>query len=112
VVLVVFVFVSTLMGRPPLVVRFLSRIVLIPIVAGLSYEFLKLIARHYRSNALLRALAAPGLALQRLTTREPDLDMLEAGIRALEELLRLDALPAQEDATSHQASEGDSSREG
>ncbi len=112
VVLVVFVFVSTLMGRPPLVVRFLSRIVLIPVVAGLSYEFLKLIARHYRSNVLLRALAAPGLALQRLTTREPDLDMVEVGIRALEELLRLDALPAQEDATSHQASEGDSSREG
>ncbi|GAG06493.1 unnamed protein product, partial [marine sediment metagenome] len=46
------------------------------------------------------------------TTREPDEDMLEVGIRALEELLRLDALPAQEDATSHQASEGDSSREG
>ncbi len=112
VVLVVFVFVSTLMGRPPLVVRLLSRIVLIPIVAGLSYEFLKLIARHYRSNVLLRALAAPGLALQHLTTREPDLHMLEVGIRALEELLRLDALPAQEDATSHQASEGDSSREG
>lgn len=112
VVLVVFVFVSTLMGRPPLVVRFLSRIVLIPVVAGVSYEFLKLIARHYRSNLLLRALAAPGLALQRLTTREPDLDMVEVGIRALEELLRLDALPAQEDATSHQASEGDSSREG
>jgi len=106
------VFVSTLMGRPPLVVRLVSRIVLIPIVAGLSYEFLKLVGRHYRSNVLLRALAAPGLALQRLTTREPDLDMLEVGIRALEELLRFDALPAQEDAASHQASGGDSSREG
>ena len=95
-VVVIFVFVSTLLGRPPLVLRLLSRIVLIPVVAGLSYEFLRLVARYHRRSTLARALAAPGLALQRLTTREPDLEMLEVGIRALAEVLRAEGLPVQE----------------
>jgi len=95
IVLLVFVFTSTLLGKPPLLLRLLSRIVLIPLVACLSYELLRLMARHRESSALVRILAAPGLALQRLTTREPDLDMLEVAIRALQEVLRAEGLPLQ-----------------
>lgn len=95
VVLVIFVLIAALIGRPPIILRLLSRIVLIPIVAGLSYEFLRLTARYHGSNLLFRVLAAPGLALQRLTTREPDLDMLEVSIRALQEVLRSEGLPMQ-----------------
>ncbi|RQW87428.1 MAG: DUF1385 domain-containing protein [Geobacter sp.] len=63
-----------------------SRIVLLPVIAGLSYELLKLSAKHEKSR-LVRMLIAPGLALQRLTTREPDDSQLEVAIRSLEEAL-------------------------
>jgi uncharacterized protein YqhQ len=87
IVLVLFVLLSLIMGRPPFWLRLLSRIVLIPIVAGISYELLKLSARYYERSALVRALLAPNLALQSLTTREPDEAMLEVAIRALKEIL-------------------------
>jgi len=92
VVLVLFVLLATLMGRPPFLQRLLSRIVLLPIVAGISYELLRLSSKYYETSALLRALTAPGLALQRLTTREPDPAMLEVSIAALKAIL-----PPQED---------------
>lgn len=92
IVLIVFVLISTVMGRPPLALRLLSRIVLIPIVAGISYEVMKLAARYYERSALVRALIAPGLALQRLTTREPDESMLEVSIQALQEVLDSEGL--------------------
>lgn len=86
-VMVIFVLVTTVFGRPPLVWRLLSRILLIPVVTGISYEFMKLTAKYYERSKLVRALSAPGLALQRLTTREPDLDMLEVSISALRIIL-------------------------
>ena len=91
-VLVIFVVIATLMGRPPLAVRLASRLVLIPIVAGIAYEIIKLSARYYQRSALVRALMAPGLALQQLTTREPTLDMLEVAIRSLEYVLEAEGL--------------------
>jgi len=63
-----------------------SRIVLLPVIAGLSYELLKLSAK-YEKSRLMGLLIAPGLALQRLTTREPDDDQLEVAIRSLDEAL-------------------------
>ena len=96
IVLVIFVLIATLMGRPPLAVRLLSRLVLIPVVAGISYEFIKLVAKYYDRSALVRALAAPGLALQHLTTREPDLDMLEVSIQSLKEVLHSEGLLEEE----------------
>jgi uncharacterized protein YqhQ len=63
-----------------------SRVVLLPVIAGLSYELLKLSAKHEKSR-LVRMLIGPGLALQRLTTREPDEGQLEVAIRSLEEAL-------------------------
>lgn len=97
IVLLIFVVIATIMGRPPLLLRLLSRIALIPIVAGVSYELLRLSARFYERSALVRVLFAPGLALQRLTTREPDTDMLEVSITALKEILHSEGLLEKED---------------
>jgi len=73
--------------RPPsLLWRLVSRIVLLPVIAGISYEFIRLTAR-FADQAWVRALAAPNLALQRLTTREPDDGMLEVAIAALKAVL-------------------------
>lgn len=90
VVMVLSIVLFSLLGRPPMEWRILSRVVLIPVIAGVAYEFLKFTAARY-SNPVIRWLAAPGLALQRLTTREPDESMLEVGMAALKEVIRLDA---------------------
>lgn len=74
-----------------LVLRFVTRILLVPIVAGISYEVLRFSTAH-QSNPLMRALIAPGLALQKLTTREPDDSMLECAIAALKPVLAADGL--------------------
>ena len=91
-VLIVFVLVATLMGRPPLLLRLASRVLLIPIVAGISYELLKVSARFYGRSGLVRLLMAPGLILQRLTTREPEPAMLEVSIAALRQVLESEGL--------------------
>ncbi len=90
VVMVLFVLITVLLGRPPLWLRLLSRIVLIPVVAGISYEWLKFSASHY-DHPIVRAMAAPGLAIQRFSTREPEDDMVEVAIVALREVMAADA---------------------
>lgn len=92
IVLVIFVVIATLMGRPPLAIRLLSRIVLIPVVAGIAYELMKLGAKYYDRSAVVRWLLTPGLALQRLTTREPEPDMIQVSINALQEVLHSEGL--------------------
>ena len=67
----------------PFPLLFLSRIILIPVIAGVSYELVRFGASHY-GNRLVRALYAPGLWLQALTTRAPDHGMLEVSIASLE----------------------------
>lgn len=86
IVMVISIFVFALVGDPALWVKIVSRIVLIPIIAGIAYEFLKFSAAH-QDNPIIKILIAPGLALQGLTTREPDLSMLEVSIAALKKLL-------------------------
>jgi uncharacterized protein YqhQ len=90
IVLVLFVLLSSLLGRPPLVWRLLSRLVLVPLVAALAYEFIKFTARH-DGHFLIRLLTAPGLWLQRLTTQEPEDSMLEVSIAALQRVLAEDS---------------------
>ncbi len=85
-VMVISILVFSLLGRPPLPLRILSRIVLIPVVAGLAYEWIKFTNRH-RTNPIIRVVAKPNLALQSLTTREPDSSMLEVAIAALKRVL-------------------------
>ncbi|MEX0710555.1 MAG: DUF1385 domain-containing protein [Chloroflexota bacterium] len=70
-------------------VLFLSRIVLVPVIAAFAYELVRFGARHY-GNRLVRAIYAPGLWLQSLTTRPPDRDMLEVSIASLESCLASD----------------------
>jgi len=82
---------NSIEGPLSLVLRLLSRLLLIPVVAGISYEFLRYSARHL-SSPVVRALIAPGLGLQRLTTREPDLSMLECAIAALAPVLAADGI--------------------
>jgi uncharacterized protein YqhQ len=86
VVVIVSFVVFSLLGRPPLAERILSRIVLIPVVAGLAYELIRLGASNYHRR-FVRALLAPGLAVQRLTTREPDDSMIEVAIASLKRVL-------------------------
>lgn len=86
IVVVISIFVFALLGRPPLEWRIASRILLIPIVAALSYELIKFSAAH-RSNPLLDWLVVrPSLALQSLTTREPDAPMIEVAVAALQKV--------------------------
>jgi len=85
-VMVISILIFSLLGRPPIGIRILSRIALIPLVAGVAYEYIRFTNR-YRNNRLIRALAKPNLALQSLTTREPDASMLEVAITALQRVL-------------------------
>jgi release factor-specific protein-(glutamine-N5) methyltransferase len=71
--------------------RVLIRIAFIPLVAGLSYELLKLFAKY--DNLFTRIMKYPGLLLQRLTTKEPDDDMLEVAIKAFDTVAELDGDP-------------------
>jgi uncharacterized protein YqhQ len=74
---------------------FLSRVVLIPLISGLSYELIRLSAPRCQ-RGLFRIVVMPGLALQRLTTNEPSDDQLEVAIRALQEAIELDGIKARE----------------
>jgi uncharacterized protein YqhQ len=80
----------SLLGPLPVLGRLLSRILLLPVLAGLAYEYVRWTARHIQWR-WVRVLIKPNLALQRLTTREPSLDMLEVAISAF------NAMRAQED---------------
>jgi uncharacterized protein YqhQ len=86
VVMVVSILIFSLLGRPPLLLRIASRIVLIPVIAGIAYEFIKFSAAH-QDHGLMRLLITPGLWLQNFTTRQPDASMLEVAIAALQHLL-------------------------
>jgi uncharacterized protein YqhQ len=88
---VLFVF----LGKPPFLLLVLSRIVLVPLVAAAAYEFIRLMANLYHLP-VIRAIMAPGIALQKMTTREPDLSMIEVGIAALTAVLVADGVIAAE----------------
>jgi uncharacterized protein YqhQ len=99
-VMVISILIFALLGRPPMALRILSRIVLIPVVAGVAYEYIRFTNR-YRNHPVVRAMAAPNLSLQRLTTREPDASMLEVSIAALKCVLESEAgAPAPETASA------------
>jgi uncharacterized protein YqhQ len=88
-VMVLGIFVFALFGRPAWYWLIVSRIALLPVIAGLAYELIRFAGKHADNRALM-TLLAPGLWLQRLTTREPTLDQLEVSIRALREVLDLE----------------------
>lgn len=90
VVVVLSIAIFSLLGRPALPVRLASRVLLVPVIAGASYEFLRFAAAR-RHRTAIRALMAPGLLLQHLTTREPDASQVEVAIEALRRLLTYEA---------------------
>jgi uncharacterized protein YqhQ len=94
-VVVVSVIVFALVGDPDLWLRILSRILLIPVIAAISYEVIRL-GGAFEQNPITHVLMWPNLALQSLTTRQPDDEQVEVAVRALEEVLAAEeALEAQ-----------------
>lgn len=90
VVMVMAILVFSVVGKPSLLLLVISRLVGIPIVAGLSYEVIRFAGRH-KDGVVSRVVMWPGLQLQRLTTREPTAEQVEVAIVALVEVLRVDA---------------------
>jgi uncharacterized protein YqhQ len=88
-VMVIGIFVFAFVGQPAWYWLITSRILLLPVIAGIAYELIRFAGRHQDSRVLM-ALLAPGMWLQRLTTRQPSLDQIEVSIRALQEVLRLE----------------------
>lgn len=92
IVMLVSIFVFAFLGWPDLWLRILSRVVLLPVVAGISYEIIKFSAKS--DNCVLGWAIKPGLWLQYMTTREPDDDMIEVAIESVKAVLPEDKIPA------------------
>jgi uncharacterized protein YqhQ len=88
-VMVIAIFVFAFFGRPAWYWLIATRILALPLIAGIAYEVIRFAGRHPQ-NRVLRVILGPGLWLQRLTTREPSLDQIEVSIRALREVLRIE----------------------
>jgi len=89
-VMIITVFVFSLFGTPGLVWRLVSRLIAIPIIAGLAYEALRLGAR-FPGSAAMRALMKPGIWLQKITTQEPDTSQIEVAVASFREVRRCEA---------------------
>jgi uncharacterized protein YqhQ len=87
-VMVIAVFVFAFFGRPAWYWLIVTRIAFLPVIAGIAYELIRFAGKY--QNRVVMTILAPGLWLQRLTTREPSLDQLEVSIRALREVLQLE----------------------
>ncbi len=85
VVMIVSILLFAFAGWHSAIVNLLVRFALVPVVAGIAYEIIRWSGRH--DNTLSRFIAMPGMAMQRLTTREPDDDMLEVAIQAMEAVI-------------------------
>jgi len=92
IVLIIAILVFALIGMPSLWIMIVSRIVLVPVIAALGYEVIYFGARHVE-NPLMRAVLAPGLWLQALTTRQPDEKQIEVALLALSSALEADREP-------------------
>jgi uncharacterized protein YqhQ len=90
-VMVVSILVYSLLPAMTLAQRLLSRLVLLPVIAGIAYEIIRLAGRRL-DNPLVAAISWPGMQLQRLTTREPDDSQLEVAIAALTKVIQDDGL--------------------
>jgi uncharacterized protein YqhQ len=88
-VLVLSILIFSLLGVQGWLYMLASRIVVIPLVAGLAFEFIMWSARH-QDSALVRALVWPGLQMQKLTTREPSDDMVEVAMASLKKVLSME----------------------
>jgi len=87
IVLVISIFVFSLIISPNMLVKFGGRIVLLPVIAGISYELLKFTSR-FRKNPIIKLVMQPGLLVQRITTRKPDEKQVEVAVTALKAVLK------------------------
>ena len=87
IVMILTIFIFALFGNPPLLWRVLSRVIAIPVIAGIAYEILRLGAKYHRS-VVMRVLMAPGLWLQKITTKPPQRDQIEVAIASFNEVRR------------------------
>jgi len=95
IVMVIMVFIFSFLGKQDLLMRIVSRILLLPVVAGVSYEVLKLSGK-YCNSPLMKIIITPGLWLQKLTTREPDDSQLEVAIASLKSVLAKEEMSPEE----------------
>jgi len=84
------IIVFSLLGPLPLLWRLLSRLLMIPVLAGVSYEYIRMLSK-YMDSPVVQFIIKPNLALQRMTTREPSLKMLEVSIQAFKEMTKMEA---------------------
>jgi len=96
VVLILSIILFSFLSGLPFLLRLLSRIVFVPLIAGIGYELLRLSARNYH-RGWVRTLVAPTLMMQKLTTEEPDDAMLEVAIVALRRVLVSDGVALDQD---------------
>lgn len=90
IIMVLTIFIFALFGTPGYAWRVGSRLLAIPIIAAIAYEFLRLGAR-YPKSVIMRVIMAPGLWLQKITTKPPDKDQIEIAIASFDEVLRAEA---------------------
>lgn len=89
-VMVIGIIVFAIFGKPEsILVRIGIRLLFIPIIAGISYEIIKIVSKK-QASPLVRFLMFPGLLLQKLTTKEPSLDQIQVAIRSLQEVLKME----------------------
>jgi len=91
IVMVTSIFVYSLLGVELFWWRIISRVILLPVIAGISYEILKLAGKHI-DNPIMKIVSWPGMMMQKLTTRQPDDSQVEVAIQALEKILEQDKL--------------------
>jgi len=92
---------SVLRSEAPFYIKFLSRIVFIPVIAGISYEIIRFAAKR-QHQTWVRWITTPGLLLQKITTKPPSLDQLEVAIRALQEVLKMEKEQPASAMSSHE----------
>jgi uncharacterized protein YqhQ len=89
VVIILSIFAFSLVGRQSLPIMIVSRLLLIPVIAGIGYEILRFGAK-YRANPIVKAIMAPGILVQMITTKQPSDDQIEVAIVSMEQALQAD----------------------
>jgi len=91
--LVTSTFIFALLGPLSILVRLASRVIMLPLIAGIAYEYIQWAAKNMDKSKFVNAIMQPNLWLQKLSTREPSLDMLEVSINAFTTMLQKEDLP-------------------
>jgi uncharacterized protein YqhQ len=99
IVVITSILIFSILPRSTFVMRVAYRLILIPVLGAISYEILKLSVK-YGDSPIMKLVITPGLAMQRLTTQEPEPDMIEVAVKALEEVKRLNELEVMDAADS------------